>query len=139
MFCEIIKRWSRTRFYLSCNRSSTTILLVKILLFKLKNLKLNLRYNKVVTQLGHFSSSQLNCKTIWIWNFNGNLIMALLLTAVWTVLFWKLYSSLRWQEPMKQKIVNFYFKMFKVTFSKPSECSKATKISPKQPVELLRN
>ena len=38
--------------------------LVKILLFKLKNLKLNLRYNKVVTQLGHFSSSQLNCKTI---------------------------------------------------------------------------
>ena len=41
---------------------------------------------------------QLSCKTVkefWNWNFDQHLIMALLITAICTVLFEKLYTVLR--------------------------------------------
>ena len=41
------------------------------------------------------------CQRIWKWNLNQNLIMALLIVAVWTVLFWKL---------TRQEICSFFLR-----------------------------
>ena len=47
--------------------------------------------------------------------------------AISTVLFEKLYTILRYKEPMRQAITNFSFKMFKIMRSlRPSKCSKTT-------------
>ena len=43
---------------------------------------------------GHFFSSPVKLyQRIWIWNLDQNLIIALLIMAVCTVLFWKLYPG----------------------------------------------
>ena len=51
--------------------------------------------------------------------------MALLIMAVYTVLFENLYTILRKKEPRRQVITNFSFKMFKITrFLRYSKYSK---------------
>ena len=53
--------------------------------------------------------------------------MALLIMAICTVLFEKLYTSLRQKEPRRQEIINFSFKMFKIMrFLRFSKFSKTT-------------
>ena len=44
---------------------------------------------------GHFFSYPVKPKKIWNWNLDQHLIMASLVTAVYTVLFKKLYTILR--------------------------------------------
>ena len=51
--------------------------------------------------------------------------MALLIMAVYTEQFERLYTSLRYKEPRRQDITNFSFKMFIIMkFSRSSKCSK---------------
>ena len=53
--------------------------------------------------------------------------MALLIMAIYKVLFEKLYTILRLKEPRRQDITNFSFKMFKIMrFLRSSKCSKTT-------------
>ena len=44
---------------------------------------------------GNFFSCPVNCKRIWNWSLDQNLIMALLIMAIYTVMFEKLYTILR--------------------------------------------
>ena len=44
---------------------------------------------------GNFFSCPVNCKRIWNWSLDRNLIMALLIMAIYTVMFEKLYTILR--------------------------------------------
>ena len=44
---------------------------------------------------GNFFSCPVNCKGIWNWSLDRNLIMALLIMAIYTVMFEKLYTILR--------------------------------------------
>ena len=44
---------------------------------------------------GNFFSCPVNCKRIWNWSLDWNLIMALLIMAIYTVMFEKLYTILR--------------------------------------------
>ena len=47
--------------------------------------------------------------------------------AICTVLFEKLYTTLRQKEPMRQEITNFSFRMFKIMrFLRSSKCLKTT-------------
>ena len=93
--------------------------MVKILLVKLKNLyiqyawiwimkKQNSKVEKMVVFvqiliitipsliLVAFRAAQKNCKRIWNWNLDRNLIMALLIMAIYTVLLEKqLYTILK--------------------------------------------
>ena len=50
---------------------------------------------KVEFNFGNFLSCPVNCKIISNWNLDRNLIMALLIMAICTVLFEKLYTILR--------------------------------------------
>ena len=70
----------------------------------------------------HFFTSPVNllCKRIWIWNLNRNLTMA-----IYTVLFEKLYTILRWKKLARHKENNFSFKLFKIMrFLISLKCSK---------------
>ena len=72
-----------------------------------------------------FSAFLTNCKRIWNWNLDRNLVMALLIMAIYTVLFEKLYIILRQKEPRGQDTSNFSLKMFKIMrFFRSSICSK---------------
>ena len=56
-----------------------------------------------------------------------NLIMALLIMDICTVLFEKRYTILRWKQSRRQDITNFSFKMFKIIRSlRSSKCLKTT-------------
>ena len=72
----------------------------------------------------NFSALQWNCKKIWIWNLDQNLIMASLIMTIYTVLFYKFYAILRWKEHTTQVIINFSFKMFKMRFLRSSKMFK---------------
>ena len=64
----------------------------------------------------NFFSCPVNCNRIWYWNLDRNLILALLIMAICTVLFEKLHTVLRKKEPRRQEINNFNnlsFKMLK--------------------------
>ena len=53
--------------------------------------------------------------------------MTLLIMAICTVLFERVYKILRYKEPRRQLITNFSFKMFKIIRSlRSSKCSKTT-------------
>ena len=51
--------------------------------------------------------------------------MVLLIMAICTVVFEKLYTILRWNKPRRQDITDFSFKMFKIM--RPLMCSKCLK------------
>ena len=64
---------------------------------------------------------------MWNWNLDRNLIIILLIMGICTMLFEKLYTTLRWKEPRRQEITNFSFKMFKRMRSlRSSKCLKTT-------------
>ena len=44
---------------------------------------------------GNFFSCPVNCKRIWNWRLDRNLIIALLIMAIYAVLFEKVYTILR--------------------------------------------
>ena len=50
---------------------------------------------------------------IWMWNLYQNLILALLIVAVCTVLFWKLYMILRKNEPTTKELCNLFLQNIK--------------------------
>ena len=101
------------------NYSCTISFLVKILLINLKYLhiqyawisimkKQNSNQNVKVERWGNLSklltititsfnffSCPVNCKRIWYWNLDRNLILVLLIMAICTVLFGNLYTILR--------------------------------------------
>ena len=52
--------------------------------------------------------------------------LLLLIVAICTVLFQKLYMVFRKKEPLSQGICNFFFKMLQMRFSRFSKCLKAT-------------
>ena len=110
----MVKKWSRKGFYISCYYSCTISFLVKILLVKLKylciwcawisimkkqNSNQNVKFEKMVVFvkasdhyhhecnfLVTFSAFLWNCKRIWNWNLDLNLIMVFLIMAVCTML-----------------------------------------------------
>ena len=51
-----------------------------------------------------FSAVQWNCKIIWNWSLDRNLIMVLLIMVIYSGLFGKLYTILRWKEPILFKV-----------------------------------
>ena len=76
---------------------------------------------------GIFFSCPVNCKKIWNWSLDRNLIMALLILAIYTVLFEKLYTILRYKQPMRHEITNLSFKIFIIMrFLRSLKCSKTT-------------
>ena len=78
-----------------------------ISIMKKQNSKQNVRVEKIVVfvktfdhyhhkfSFGNFFSCPVNYKRIWNWSLDKNLIMALLITAIYTVMFEKLYTILR--------------------------------------------
>ena len=49
-------------------------------------------------------------------NLEQNLILALLIMVIHTVLFWTLYTILGYKENTRQEIISFPFKIFKMEF-----------------------
>ena len=113
---EMIKKWRRERFYMSCNYSCTILFWVKILLAKLKNLYIqhawisimkkqsssrNVKVEKMVVLtelltitiasliLVIFFSCPVKLWKNWNWNLDRNLIMT-----IYKVLFENLYTVL---------------------------------------------
>ena len=136
--------------YISYNYPCIIPFLVKISLVKLKYLYfqyswISIMKNKIVTkwkgwkdvgtcqnvwplssQVSTFSTVLWNCKRIWNWNLDRNLIMTLLIMVICSAV-WKTLYNIKIKEPRRQDIINFSFKMFKIMKSlRSSKCLKTT-------------
>ena len=119
--------------YISCNYSCTIYFSVKILLVKvpLHSVWLNLNHEKkIVTKMRrlkrwwylsklltititsfNFSNCPVNCKRIWNWNLDQNLIMTLIILAFCTVV-WKALYNFKVKRALEARHNQFFFQNF---------------------------